>query len=231
MNLVALYGFLGCSRDWELWDAHSLGVNRIWPLRLKPKGNFQTFAKELNAWAKAELKPPRGIMGYSLGGRLALHALLDDPSIWSKGILISTHPGLVSEEERCRRLKQDSVWAERFLKDPWEILMRDWEGQAVFKNENHRFLRKERDYRRIDLAEWLTCFSLGLQENLLLKIPGLSLPLFWVTGEHDPAYTAIADQACSCHKLSKGFIIRGGYHRACFAYPQSFSDFMRQLTS
>lgn len=218
MNLVALHGFLGSPQDWELWNAQRLQVNRFLPSIMEPTDDFQTFAKKLNAWAKEELEPPRGIMGYSLGGRLALYALLDDPSIWEKGILISTHFGLSEEEERKRRVKHDQVWAEKFLKDPWEILMRDWESQAIFKNEIQRFSRKESDYKREDLAKWLTHFSLGLQENLLLKIPDLSVPLFWVTGEHDHVFTSLAHQVCQSHLFSKQIIISNACHRVCFSH-------------
>jgi 2-succinyl-6-hydroxy-2,4-cyclohexadiene-1-carboxylate synthase len=223
VNRVALHGFLGLPSDWEVGDA-----KRLLPIACKPKQDFQTFAKELNRWAKAELEPPRVLMGYSLGGRLALHALLDDPSIWEKGILISTHPGLPNDEERCKRFKHDAVWAERFMNDPWEVLMRDWEAQSVFKNETHRFVRKENDYKREDLAKWLTHFSLGVQEELMLKISGLPLPLYWVTGEHDQVYTSLAREACQRHPLSKGFVIPGAHHRACFANPKSFIDFMQR---
>lgn len=220
MNFVALHGFLGSLKDWELLDMPW----NVLAIALHPKRDFQTFAKEFNAWAKKNLAPPRGIMGYSLGGRLALHALLDDPSLWSKGILISTHPGLCGEEEKQKRVKHDQAWAKRFLQDPWDILMKDWEAQEVFKNETYRFFRKEADYKREDLAKWLTHFSLGLQENLLPKIQELSLPLFWVTGEFDHAYRSFAKQACERHSFSKEFVILGGYHRGCFASPEVFSD-------
>lgn len=215
MNIVALHGFLGSPKDWEPWD-------NLLPIAIKPEDNFQTFAKELNAWAKAEIKAPRALMGYSLGGRLALHALLDDPSIWSKGILISTHPGLASEEERIKRLQHDQEWAKRFCNDPWEVLMRDWEAQGVFKNETHRFIRNETDYKREELAKWLTHFSLGIQEDLLPKISTISIPLTWVTGEHDHNYRNFAKQVCENHYHSKGFIIPSAYHRACFANPLAF---------
>lgn len=205
MNFVALHGFLGTVGDWKGWDAY--------PVALKPSESFQTFAREFNAWAKEYLKPPRGILGYSLGGRLALHVLLDDPTLWSGGILISTHPGLDSDEERQQRLMRDKVWAERFLRDPWELLMKDWEGQPIFKEETSRFLRKEGDYQREDLAKWLTSFSLGVQENLRRSIEKLPVPLTWMTGEHDQAFTALAKSVCEHHALSKHVVVPGGHHR------------------
>lgn len=207
MNIVALHGFLGSPKDFEHWD--------VMPVKLEPKVNF---AKEFNAWAKEHFAPPRVIMGYSLGGRLALHVLLDEPSLWSKGILISTHPGLTGEREK--RLKHDQAWAKRFLHDPWEDLMRDWEAQEVFKNETYRFIRKEADYKREDLAKWLTHFSLGLQEDLLPKISELNLPLLWVTGEHDHVYRGLAKKACKNHLFSREFVIPGSYHRGFFSFAQ-----------
>ena len=54
------------------------------------------------------------LLGYSLGGRLALHACLARPDLWSGVIIVSADPGLSSPEEKGLQLRKDRQWAERF---------------------------------------------------------------------------------------------------------------------
>ena len=42
------------------------------------------------------------LLGYSLGGRLALHACLSRPDLWKSAIVVGADPGLESEEEYWR---------------------------------------------------------------------------------------------------------------------------------
>ncbi|MBT7213976.1 MAG: hypothetical protein HN869_02080, partial [Verrucomicrobia bacterium] len=49
------------------------------------------------------------ILGYSMGGRLALHALTAAPEKWRAAIIVSAHPGLVSGQQERR--EEDREWA------------------------------------------------------------------------------------------------------------------------
>ena len=61
------------------------------------------FAEFLNEIAAPDVPGPRVLIGYSLGGRLALHALTQQPQLWDAAVLISPHPGLRSHGERAAR--------------------------------------------------------------------------------------------------------------------------------
>src|SRR5690606_6539540 len=94
----------------------------------------------------------RILVGYSLGGRIALHALRDSPDLWQAAVIISAHPGLVLEEDRVVRKKADQEWAKRFMHEDWDLLMKSWNSQPVFKNGSQPLLRHERDFDRKKLA-------------------------------------------------------------------------------
>ena len=74
-------------------------------------------ADSLNKLAQGDV-----LLGYSMGGRLALHMLSADGAArrWRKAIIISASPGIVSLTERRRRLDNDRRWAERFRMENWQ---------------------------------------------------------------------------------------------------------------
>ena len=94
-----LHGALGSYRD---WDFLSEDLSDVQPVDL-----WQDFPElELSAWAEAFCSHVQGcdqrpvLLGYSMGGRLALHALLARPTLWQSAIVVSAHPGLAAVEER-----------------------------------------------------------------------------------------------------------------------------------
>lgn len=163
-------------------------------------------------------------MGYSLGGRLALHALLDSPQLWSGAIIISSHPGLETAQQRQDRKKNDSIWAERFLDESWDSLMHAWNQQEVFKSSN--LLREEKDYSRQILADTLIHWSLAEQENLKTHIEKLNIPILWVAGESDKRYAAIAKSLQLHHHQSRVWIAKELGHRVPW---EATADFQKQI--
>ena len=141
--LWCLHGFLGEGTDWDQFD---------FPNAQKPhffKGKLGNFG--LKKWAKifnkrveeeADQDEKHFLLGYSMGGRLALHALLADPELWSGAIIVSSHLGLESEEEKLQRKVKDEYWAEKFSTQKWDQVIADWNKQAVFQSKCMPFQRK-----------------------------------------------------------------------------------------
>ena len=174
-------------------------------------------------------------MGYSLGGRLALHALIDQPKLWKGAIIVSAHPGLISSKEREERLKQDKVWAERFFFEEWGSLIASWNSRSAFSADSFHFIRKESDYQRKLLAQQIVSFSLGHQEDLRQKIAQLFLPLLWITGAEDLPYSKVATEVSFKHPLSRRSSIPHAGHRTPWAQTERFRQeierFIKYATS
>lgn len=207
MKIYTLHGFLGRPSDWNLPDAVDLFQRPIVP--------FDEWAQQFNASAL----PGSVVIGYSLGGRLAMHALIQNPTHWKAAVIISAHPGL-KEEERAERIASDQRWAKRFLNDPWEKLMTDWNKQPVFAGQS--LPRKESDFDRTVLCQVLEKWSLGRQAQLLPAINALPLPIFWITGELDPHAARGLKLA---HPQSKQWVAPGAGHRVPWE-----SGFQEQIT-
>ena len=189
------------------------------------------FAAHLNAFAAREAHRPRILLGYSLGARLALHALTQQPQLWDAAILLSVHPGLTTAEARAARLPQDQSWAGRFLREPWSDVMTAWNAQAVFRSATFQF-RVERADRPLDFGKssdiksWreqialgFDVWSLGRQDDLRPLLPSVHCPVLFLTGVRDEKFTALAAGGCALMPHAHHIIIPGAGHRTHLDQP------------
>ena len=127
--------------------------------------------------------PERVLVGYSMGGRLALQALIAGAA-FERAVIVSA--GLNLEEGREQRRARDETWARRFESDPWDDLMRDWNAQPVFGG--HVVERFESAYDRRELARQLRENSPGVLPPLAPRLHEITIPMLWVVGERDKTY-------------------------------------------
>jgi 2-succinyl-6-hydroxy-2,4-cyclohexadiene-1-carboxylate synthase len=221
IQIYALHGFLGMPKDWDFFKP----MLSVCPISLFsygiPKEGFWAWSRNFNRWISNQAPSKRLLLGYSLGGRLAMHALLENPSLWDSAIMISANPGLHSDAERGERKKQDSIWSQRFLEEPWDKLMASWNNQAIFQTV---WKRLEKDFSRRALADALTGWSLGIQENLRRDLAKLAKPILWIAGGKDPRYEAIARDMAELHPLSQCWIEPNSAHRVPWEAPDLFID-------
>ena len=166
------------------------------------------------------IETPRNvILGYSMGGRLALQALIEGAS-FDRAVIVSA--GLNLEEGREERRTRDEAWARRFESDPWDDVMRDWNAQPVFGG--HALQRDERDYDRRELARQLRENSPGVLPPLAPRLREIEIPLLWIAGEHDRAYVEIAKRAVSLLPNAELWICPNAGHRVPWEQPALFLD-------
>lgn len=222
----ALPGFLGLKSDWNVFDFQNLQAFDPCEFRWNSLSEWGRKFNQLHA-RHSVVRPV--LMGYSLGGRLALHALIEDPSLWLSAIIISAHPGLEVEEDLLERTQSDEKWAFRFEKENRESVLNDWNNQSVFKNAGFHFDRKEKDYIFSDLLHVLQAGSLGLQANLRQKIHQLNLPILWINGEKDEKFCKAAQSIQLRHPLSKKVIVPQAGHRAPWEQPEIFRQLIQNF--
>jgi len=187
------------------------------------------FAAHLNEIAAPCVVRPRVLIGYSLGGRLALHALTKAPELWHAAILISAHPGLQTQKERDARLCQDQEWGGRVRREPWPELLAAWNCQPVFHGDSvpgsggsatvQDFSVQFEPWRR-QIALGFSQWSLGQQADLRPLLPRVKCPVLWITGEKDAKFTALAAECCALLPDAQHVTIPGAGHRA-HLYPAS----------
>ena len=210
MTIWALPGFLGLETDWDVFNLKDLvGVN---PMQFS-LDSYESWVNDFNAFIKDKKSHFNVLMGYSLGGRLALHALIDQPHLWDAAIIISAHTGLNFDLEKKQRLIDDGKWAHLFQEYEWKELMKLWNSREVFQKDAFCFEREEKEYLREQLIKILTNLSLGNQMYLNEAIHRLSIPILWITGQEDQKFCQIAEQLQFSHPLSKWISIPNVGHR------------------
>lgn len=221
-HLYALHGFLGLPQDWDF--LHSI------PLHLHPISLTEFTAPSLEGWAQRfnqhieqQPSPFNLLLGYSLGGRLALHTLLDASHPWQGAVIVSAHPGLKTAEEQKQRLEHDRQWAKRVLEEPWDPLLHAWNSQAVF--QGHQMApRQEKDFCRHTLSQQLIHYSLGSQKDLREEIANLSIPILWIFGACDDTYRKLAEEISLQHPLSNKWEAPKAAHRVPWEAPLDFKN-------
>lgn len=226
----AISGFLGLPSDWDFLQSHQV---KAVDWQAYPFHSLPDWGAHFNQWVERQGKGPSVLIGYSLGGRLALHVLLNQPDLWKGAVIISAHPGLADEAERTKRLAHDQQWAERFENEEWQPLMDAWNSQDIFSHDPIVFERKEKDYQRPRLVQALLHGSLGCQIDLRKQISELQVPLLWITGSKDQRFSSIARGLSFKHRLSQAIKVEGAGHRVPWAQPAAFKrlllDFLGKL--
>lgn len=183
------------------------------------------FATLLNVTAARETHRPRVVLGYSLGARLALHALTKQPQLWDAAVFLSAHPGLHTNHFRAARLTLDQAWAAHFRSEPWPEVIAAWNDQEVFRSSTFQ-CRVECDLEswREQIALGFDVWSLGRQDDLRPLLPSVACPVLWVTGAHDKKFTALAAESCALLPRARHVIIPNAGHRVHFDQPAAVEE-------
>jgi 2-succinyl-6-hydroxy-2,4-cyclohexadiene-1-carboxylate synthase len=187
------------------------------------------FGAALSAEARGEVFRGSGriLVGYSMGGRLALHALLADPSPWHAAVIVSAHPGLEDDEERVLRRAADAEWASLALAGEWAQFLDSWNSQSILAGGGigeDRARASRLSQRRREIARSFVDWSLGAQEPLWSRLGEISLPVLWITGKEDVKFTALAERAVASMRRASHLVVDGVGHRVPWQNEAAFCD-------
>lgn len=163
---VLVHGFWGQPSDWNEvlqrlpLTAEVLVPDLYDPGPLSPQHSLKLWCDNFARWIdKVSPAKPVDLVGYSMGGRLALHALAAYPQKFGRVLLLSTRPWLADVEKPLRR-NWEQNWAEKFLTQPWGELEKTWDEQDVFAGSGGRPRRRREDLREtlaLSLTRWSVC--------------------------------------------------------------------------
>lgn len=200
-----LHGAVGAASDWRSLASalakHGISTRAVdlWRFLQCESVSMPDFGKRLNADAAGEISRSqrRILIGYSMGGRLALHALLEGGP-WDAAIIISANPGLRDPQEASQRRSQDAHWATRALTDSWTDFLNAWNNQSILggaqrdEREDKKLIQRRREIAR-SFVDW----SVGNQESLWDRLTEIKIPVLWIAGELDQKFSTIAEEAAA----------------------------------
>lgn len=141
------------------------------------------------------------LLGYSMGGRLALYTAVAYPERINLLMLESASPGLATAAERAERVERDRALAdwiatnsiEAFV-DRWQALPL-WRSQAALPVAARKALRQQRlQNTQVGLANSLRGMGTGAQPSLWPSLSEVKTPVLLVAGELDEKFVTINQQ-------------------------------------
>jgi 2-succinyl-6-hydroxy-2,4-cyclohexadiene-1-carboxylate synthase len=249
--LLLLHGFTGSSDTWRPFRLAWRGVAAV-AVDLVGHGRTELPSTPARA-TMAECVEDLGlildalgleraaVLGYSMGGRLALRFALAQPHRVQALVLEGASPGLPEEERAARRLADERL--ARLLEEEgiaafvaaWEALPL-WASQARLSNEERERLRLARlACSPAGLALSLRGMGAGHDEVALDRLGELSMPVLLIAGEEDQKYAALARAMAARLPTARLAIVPEAGHAVHLEQPLRFGDlvaqFLDQLTT
>ncbi len=205
-KLLFLHGFMGCGADFA-----SI-IDTLLPefccLTVDLPGHGETEVLNPLGYDMAAIAPavaallhrlsfvPCRLVGYSMGGRLALYLACCFPEMFSSVLLESASPGLATEPERLLRRQQDEALATELESGNWPAFLTRWYEQPLFATLKRSTQFDEIFQRRLynrphQLAQVLRGFGTGAQPSLWNQLPSLQTAITLMVGELDLKFVQI----------------------------------------
>lgn len=199
---LLLHGFTGTGADWHLWPATA-------PAALAPdlpghgdspdpRGDFTAEIERLLAALPGGIER---LVGYSLGGRIALCLLAAAPQRFTAATIVSAHPGLFNATQRDGRRAVDQRWITLLRTDGLDTFVAAWERQPLFASQDRlpadvlAAQRRRRLAQRPEgLAASLACCGLAEMPDTWAALRRWPGRLSWLAGGRDDKFVAIAER-------------------------------------
>ncbi len=178
------------------------------------------------------LEPRRvAVLGYSMGGRVALHLASAAPERVSALVLESASPGLADPSERERRIASDEALAATLERDGLAAFVDRWERQPLFASQRslppdeRARLRAERLRQRpLGLANSLRGYGTGRQAPLWDRLPLLDIPTLVVVGALDEKFHMIGQRMADTLPRARLAVVPEAGHTVHLEQPRAFDD-------
>jgi 2-succinyl-6-hydroxy-2,4-cyclohexadiene-1-carboxylate synthase len=193
VRLCLVHGFTQTGASWEPVAAHlrAAGHDVVTP---DAPGHGSKAATAAGLWdgarALADEVGPAVWVGYSMGGRLALHVALAEPAVVTRLVVVSTTAGIGDKGDRAARHAADAALAAEIERDGIEAFVAAWlRGPMWATLAPERAGREQRlANTAAGLAASLRLAGAGAQEPLWDRLPAIGAPTLVVTGELDRVY-------------------------------------------
>jgi 2-succinyl-6-hydroxy-2,4-cyclohexadiene-1-carboxylate synthase len=176
------------------------------------------------------------VLGYSMGGRVALHLAAAAPGRVRSLVLESSSPGIADPPERQARIAADAALANSIERDGLEAFVDRWERLPLFASQaalpagTRARLRDQRLRNSpIGLANSLRGMGAGRQESLWQRLATLHLPALLVVGALDAKYRDIAGQMIDALPNAQMQIIPAAGHAVHLEQPELFAQIVLEF--
>lgn len=190
-----------------------------------------SFFDVVDALAAALPAPRNELVGYSLGGRLALALALRHPERVTALQLISADPGLRGVEERASRIAWEDELAALAETAPLSSFVDRWEALPLFSTQQQltdsvRLAQRRQRLEHVGSAiAWvLRTLGTGRMPELWSQLGALRLPVRVITGSLDEKFTRIGRELQERVPGLEHVVIAGAGHNIALEAPDALSE-------
>ena len=229
--LVFVHGFTQTRTSWRtVAQTVVAGVpaSRAMLIDLPGHGESQQVAADIAESARlvTECGGQATYIGYSLGARVVLHALINQPKAVQRAVVISGTAGLATPAERDERVTADELLAQRIEAIGVEAFVDEWLALPLFADvplaANQR--RERLTNTAQGLATSLRRCGQGTQTPLWNELAQITTPLLAIAGSLDAKYVAHARRLATTAPQATLRIIPDAGHATHLVAPQLVAD-------
>ena len=239
--LVALHGFTGSVQTWQSFSEAAETGFTVVAVDLPGHGasdspqDSRLYTMERHIQALAEILDRLELervawLGYSLGGRIALSAAVALSERTTALVLESASPGIVSEEDRQQRIRDDETLADWLVEAGVQRFVEYWESLLLW-NSQKRLPAALRDSLRSQrlrnnpygLANSLRGVGTGTQPPLHDRLGEIAVPALLLAGEEDEKFSGIAREMQRAIPTSRLETVAEAGHAVHLEQPEIFS--------
>lgn len=247
--LVLLHGFTGDSTTWDVFERSWSKERQVISIDIVGHGKSDS-PSDVKRYemlsAVRDIKEildllhinKTDILGYSMGGRLALSIAMEYPLMVRKLLLESASPGLKTLEEREARRQQDEKLSQYIVENGIEKFVAHWENIPLFSTQKKLSLSIQRSIQKQRLTNSLTGLSnsllgmgTGTQPSWWDSLDKLEADTLLLTGSYDQKFCQIAEEMYKRIKQVEWTTIEKSGHAIHVEQPEKFGTIVSRFLS
>ncbi|MEG0471565.1 MAG: 2-succinyl-6-hydroxy-2,4-cyclohexadiene-1-carboxylate synthase [Solibacillus sp.] len=211
-TLVLLHGFTGSSKTWQHVvkalpaSVKIIAVDLIGHGKSAAPQTMDAYSMEMQIQLLEGLLEQLAVqsftlVGYSMGGRVALSYTARFPKRVAQLILESASPGIEGQVERLDRKNADDALADKIVQNGLPSFIKKWENIPLFASQKNlpqiiqTEIRNERMMQReIGLANSLRGMGTGVMPALWGELQHIAILVTLITGELDLKFIQLNKQ-------------------------------------
>ncbi|MCG7342517.1 2-succinyl-6-hydroxy-2,4-cyclohexadiene-1-carboxylate synthase [Sporosarcina sp. ACRSL] len=244
--VVFLHGFTGTSATWKEVRNELKGKYRTITVDLTGHGNTtvpespERYSMEEQIEDLEALFVQLGldtfyVVGYSMGGRIALAYTIHYPKRVKALFLESSSPGLKEERDRIERRKADKLLAQKIMENGIVSFVDKWENIPLFESqkslpaEKKQAVRNERlQQSETGLANSLLGIGTGSQKSYWESLHSIPNPVLLMTGELDAKFVGIAREMQALSPMWRHIVVPEAGHAIHVEKPRIFATMIME---
>ncbi|MDT3697271.1 MAG: 2-succinyl-6-hydroxy-2,4-cyclohexadiene-1-carboxylate synthase [Ignavibacterium sp.] len=247
--IILLHGFTGSAEDWlpiieQMPNNYNyVAIDLLGHGKSDSPSNSQSYSvdaliQQLKFIKDKLTKEKVFLIGYSMGGRLALNFSVNYPEDVIGLVLESSTAGIKNDDERNKRYESDLKLVEYIESHSVEEFIELWSDQELFNtqrrfsNDKLKTLKKKKAAAgKTGYANSLRGFSTGIMPPVHGELKKIPFKVLLITGDLDSKFTGINARIVKRFFKAKHKIVRNSGHNTHLEEPKRFIEIVTNYLS